>query len=183
MGGNTNQDVAAEQSQDTNAAEAQNTMTMEAFLADENNRAAYDAAVAEAVAAAVEKKQAEEDEAKRLETLTPEEKMTEKEKELQAREAKLQMAELRSEAVSFFQNAGMQPQLAECLNYSSKEEYEKSRDAVKTAFEDAVQKAVNERLRGKTIPTAVDGKKAADAEGSASANSLKDLIRANQVKR
>lgn len=178
---NTNQDVTAEQAQETPAAEVPQTITLEEFLADESNRAAYEAAVTEGVAAAVEKKQAEEAEAKRLEGLSQEEKVAEKEKELLAREAKLQMAELKSAAILSLGNEGIPAQLADCFNYSSMEDYEKSRDAVTAAFKEAVQLAVNERLRGKTIPAAVDGKKTVE-DGNV-ASDLKALIEENQAKR
>lgn len=153
---------------------------LEAFLTDESNRTVYDAAVADAVAMALQAQKDAEAEEKRKAKLTAEERAAEKEQELEAREARLQAAERKSEAVVAFAREGMPAGLAECLNYHTKEEYEKSMAAVKTAFAEAVQAGVNERIRGKKVPAAVgDGSAKTEAAGV----SFVDIIKENQAKR
>lgn len=129
-----------------------NPATLEEFLASPEHKAAYDTAVSAAVEQALAQQKAAAEEEKRVAALSDQEKAAEREKALAEREAKLAAAELKAGAVSKLAGAGMPTELAECLSYDSKENYEKSYTAVSAAFEKAVQAAVNNRLRGKTPP-------------------------------
>ncbi len=129
-----------------------NPATLEEFLASPEHKAAYDTAVSAAVEQALAQQKAAAEEEKRVAALSDQEKAAEREKALAEREAKLAAAELKAGAVSKLAGAGMPTELAECLSYGSKENYEKSYTAVSAAFEKAVQAAVNNRLRGKTPP-------------------------------
>lgn len=158
--------------------------TLEEFLADESNKAAYDAAIEEAVTAALEKQKADEEEAKRVAELSDEERLAEQKQQLAEREAKLAAAERKSEAVVELGNAGIPAKLADCLNYTSKEAYEKSLTAAKEAFQAAVETAVNDRLRGKRQLAADSGTaKALSGQQVSADNDFAAILRDNQAKR
>lgn len=163
---------------------AETPSALETFLAEETNRAAYDAAVADAVAAALEAQKAEEAEKARKAKLTADERVAEKEQELADREAKLQAAELRNAAVEAFGAAGIPTKLAECLNYSTKATYEQSFAAVKMVFQEAVEAAVNVRLRGR-VPVAAGSaaEQALIGKAAAADNDFAALIHDNQARR
>ena len=148
-------DAKADGTAETKAAAESTQNPLEAFLADESNKTAYDAAVADAVKSALEEQKAAEAEKARKAKLTAEQRVSEKEQELAGREARLQAAELKSEAVVAFGEAKIPAKLAECLNYSSRETYEQSLAAAKEAFREAVEAAVNDRLRGNGAAVAV----------------------------
>lgn len=131
--------------------------TLEEFLASPEHKAAYDTAVSAAVEQALAQQKAAAEEEKRVAALSDQEKAAEREKALAEREARLAAAEFKAGAVSKLAGAGMPTELADCLNYDSKEDYEKSYTAVSAAFEKAVQAAVNNRLRGKTPPVVGQG--------------------------
>ena len=181
---NTNQgeNVTVPTEADT-AGAVEDKITLDKFLSTPENKASYDAAIAAAVEEELNKKEAQEEEARRREKLTAEERTAEKEKELEERENRLRAAELKSEAVLALSKAGVPVQLAECLNYSDKEAYEKGRDALLEAFKEGVQAGVNERLRGKNIPVADSGNGNGASLSAPSANDLKELIKKTQVKR
>ena len=145
---------AAESDQETQQA---STVTLEEFLASPEYKAAYDTAVSAAVEQALAQQKAAAEEEKRVASLSDPEKAAEREKALAEREARLAAAELKAGAVSKLAGAGLPAELAECLSYGSKENYEQSYTAVSTAFEKAVQTAVNDRLRGKTPPIVGQG--------------------------
>ncbi len=128
------------------------TVTLEQFLSDPEQKNAYDISVSAAVDRALADYKAAQEEEKRVASLSDQEKANEREKALAAREAKLQAAEYKSEAVTRLAAAGLSPELAECLNYGSKEAYEQSYTAATAAFEKAVQAGINDRLRGRTPP-------------------------------
>ena len=147
-----------DQNQETGSGTQQTaTATLEEFLAFPEHKAAYDTAVSAAVEQALAQQKAAVEEEKRVAALSDQEKAAEREKALEEREAKLQAAEFKSDAVTRLAAAGMSPELAECLNYSGKEAYEQSYTAATAAFEKAVQAAVNDRLRGKTVPVVGQG--------------------------
>lgn len=155
--------------------------TLEEFLATPEHKAAYDTAVSAAVKQALEQQRAAAEEEKRVAALSDQEKAAEREKALAEREARLAAAELKAEAVSKLAGAGMPAELAECLSYGSKEAYERSYTATATAFEKAVQAAVNDRLRGKTPPVVGQGDGAQAARSSA--GSFAEIIAKNRVSR
>lgn len=181
---NQNPDTEMQQDQSKTGDEAGNatTQSLEEYLKDESNKAAYDAAVADAVSKELEKQAAQKAEEERQKGLSDEEKMSEREQAIAKREAELLKAELRSEAVISLGKEKLPAGLAECFDYSSKESYETSRKAVTAAFQEAVKTAVNDRLRGKNLPVADTG----TGEGTGtvrSAGDLRKIIRENQVKR
>lgn len=157
---------------------------LDTFLQEAENKAAYDAAVADAVKATLEQQKAEEAEKARKAKLTADQRVAEKEQELADREAKLQEAELRNTAMAAFSEAKIPTKLADCLNYSSKEAYEQSFAAVKEAFQYAVEVATNERLRGKApLAAGSTAQEAVIGRPGAAGNDFTALIRENQARR
>ena len=70
--------------------------------------------------------------------------------ELEERERAIQERELKAEAYNILAQKGLPKELAEILNYSDAETCSASIDAVEKAFQVAVEKAVNEKLKGNT---------------------------------
>lgn len=87
------------------------------------------------------------------------------EKSLAEREAAVARRELMAEAVEKLDAAGLPKQLAECLDYSGREERDESLVRVGKAFEDALTAAVTQRLRGRTPKLASGGSSDAFLEG------------------
>lgn len=152
-----NQEVKTQATETGQETQQANPATLEEFLASPEHKAAYDTAVSAAVEQALAQQKAAAEEEKRVAALSDQEKAAEREKALAEREARLAAAELKAGAVSKLAGAGMPTELADCLCYGSKEDYERSYTAVSTAFEKAVQAAVNNRLRGKTPPIVGQG--------------------------
>ena len=65
--------------------------------------------------------------------------------------------ELKAEAYEQLAEKNLPKELVEILNYESAESVKSSMEAVEKAFQSAVEKAVNERLKGKGTPKAGDG--------------------------
>ncbi len=183
--GGTDTATAAGAAAGNAGAEAGSTSSaLDTFLQEESNKAAYDAAIADAVKAALEQQKAEEAEKARKAKLTADQRVAEKEKELADREAKLQAAEWKSAAIEALGEAKIPAKLAECLNYSTKEAYEQSLAATKEAFQEAVEQAVNERLRGRAlVTTGSAAQKAVIGRSGAAGNDFAALIRENQARR
>lgn len=80
-----------------------------------------------------------------------------REEDFNKRLADLNMRELKATAKETLASEGLPLELAEVLNYTDADTCNKSIEAVKTAFQSAVEKAVNERLKGKGTPKAGDG--------------------------
>lgn len=76
--------------------------------------------------------------------------------ELEAREKEVSKRELKGEAILTLAQEGLPKELSEILDYTDADKCKKSIDAVKTAFNTALQAAVQERLKGST-PKASDG--------------------------
>lgn len=95
-------------------------------------------------------------EAEKLSKMTNEEKsqyLTKKrEKELAEREAEITRRELRAEAKSTLAEKSLPVGLSEVLNYADAESCNKSISAVEKAFQEAVEAAVQERLKGGVPP-------------------------------
>ena len=70
--------------------------------------------------------------------------------ELEERERAIQERELKAEAYNILAQKGLPKELADILNYSDAETCNASIDAVEKAFQVAVEKAVNEKLKGNT---------------------------------
>lgn len=134
------------------------------FLKGEGNQAEFDRRVQKAVNTAVtnaqKKWQALTDdklsEAEKLAKMTKEEKaqymQKKKEKELSDREAAVTRSELMAEAKNSLSDEGLPTELAEVLNYTDADACKKSMETVKKAFQTAVEKAVDEKLKGGEPP-------------------------------
>lgn len=72
--------------------------------------------------------------------------------ELEKREKDITTRELRATALETFAEKNMPKELVDILNYESAETCNKSIEAVEKAFQTAVERAVNEKLRGKQTP-------------------------------
>lgn len=138
------------------------------FLKDPKNQAEFDRRVAKALDTSRTKMQAD-IEAKMQEERTEAEKMAkmnaeqkaqyEREKqakELADREAAITKRELMATAKEQLAEKGLPISLASVLNYSGAEECTASIDAVGKAFQEAVEKAVNDRLAGGKPPKKAD---------------------------
>lgn len=134
--------------------------TFDELLADENYQAEFDRRVQKALGTAREKWEALMDdklsEAEKLAKMNKEEKadylQKKKEKELADKEEALTRRELTAEAKNTLAEKKLPVGLAEVLNYSDAESCNKSIDAVEKAFQEAVQAAVEEKLKGGVPP-------------------------------
>lgn len=141
-----------------------NPPSFDDFLKTGGNQAEFDRRVQKAVNTAVtnaqQKWQALTDdklsEAEKLAKMTKEEKaqymQKKKEKELADREAAVTRSELMAEAKNTLSDEGLPVELAEVLNYSDADSCKKSMETVKKAFQTAVEKAVDEKLKGGKPP-------------------------------
>ena len=139
------------------------------FLKGEGNQAEYDRRVQKAVNTAVtnaqKKWQALTDdklsEAEKLAKMTKEEKADymrqKKDKELADREAEITRKELMAEAKNTLAGDGLPQELAAVLNYADADTCKKSMEAVKEAFQKAVETAVEEKLKGGKPPKKASG--------------------------
>lgn len=161
------------------------------FLKGDGNQAEFDRRVQKAINTALtnaqQKWQALADdklsEAEKLAKMSKEEKaqyMQQKhEKELADREADITRRELKAQARITLAEKEVPVSLAEVLVYSDAESCNKSIATVVDAFQEAVQKAVEEKLKGGKPP-----KKAPESGGNENgAQSFVDVIKKNQSKR
>ena len=145
------------------------TVSFDDFLAQEGNQAEFDRRVQKAVNTAVtnaqEKWQALADdklsEAEKLAKMTKDEQKTymqnKRDKELSDREAAVTRSELMAEAKNNLSDEGLPVELAEVLNYTDADACKKSMETVKKAFQTAVEKAVDEKLKGGKPPKKAPG--------------------------
>lgn len=95
-------------------------------------------------------------EAEKLAKMTKEEKaqymQQKKEKDIQAREAAITKRELTAEAKSTLADKGLPVGLSDALTYTDADTCKKSIEAVEKAFQQAVEKAVEEKLKGGQPP-------------------------------
>lgn len=139
-------------------------LSFDDFLKTGGNQAEFDRRVQKAVNTAVtnaqKKWQALTDdklsEAEKLAKMTEEEKADylrqKKEKELTVRETEITRKELMAEARNTLAGDGLPQELAEVLNYTDADTCKKSMETVKTAFQEAVEAAVEEKLKGGKPP-------------------------------
>ena len=167
-----------------------NPPTFDEFLAA-GNQAEFDRRVNKAIETAV--KNAEEkwrmlsddkvSEAERLAKMTAQEKaeylQKKKEKELADREADITKRELMATAKNTLTDKNLPVELADVLNYTDADSCNKSIATVEKAFQAAVEKAVEERLKGDRPPK----RSSASDEGAEGANGFVDIIKENQSKR
>lgn len=86
--------------------------------------------------------------------------------DLAKREKDITTRELKAQAYETLAEKGLPKELVEILNYSDAEQCNKSIEAVEKAFQTAVEKAVNDKLRGGNPPKG----------GAGNNNSLQDTI-------
>ena len=124
--------------------------TLDDILKDEKLKAEYDSKVSAAVEAAKNEAKTEASEAQKLATMSKEERaeydLKKKEELLTAKEAELVKRELKLEAVKQLENAHIPAELIEIIDLRDAEICKKSIEIVEKAFNNAVQKAVDEKL-------------------------------------
>lgn len=149
------------------------------LLQNKDYQAEFDRRVQKALGTAKEKWRALMDdklsEADKLAKMNKEEKAEylrqKQEKELKDREAAITRRELMAEAKNTLAEKKLPVGLAEVLNYADADSCNKSMAAVEKAFQEAVQAAVEEKLKGGTPP-----KKAPSDEGKDLAKQVEDLM-------
>ena len=157
------------------------------FLKDGKNQSEFDKRVAKAIETRQAKWQAKwqaeyeqkiEDaktEAAKLAKMTADQKaqyeQEQRTTDLEKREKEITVRELKAQANVSLTEKGLPMDLAEILNYADAESCNKSIEAVEKAFQTAVEKAVNDKLRGTGAPkgtgnnqSSVDTDKMSDAE-------------------
>lgn len=87
------------------------------------------------------------------------------EKSLAEREEAVARRELMADALDRLEAAGLPKQLSECLNYSGREECDKSIERVGKAFEQALTAAISQRMRGRPPKLAAGGSSDAFLDG------------------
>nr|DAL01907.1 MAG TPA: capsid scaffolding protein [Caudoviricetes sp.] len=149
------------------------------LLKNKDYQAEFDRRVQKALGTAKEKWTALMDdklsEADKLAKMNKEEKAEylrqKQEKVLKDREAAITRRELMAEAKNTLAEKKLPVGLAEVLNYADADSCNKSMAAVEKAFQEAVQAAVEEKLKGGTPP-----KKAPSDEGKDLAKQVEDLM-------
>jgi len=135
--------------------------TFDEILATKEYQSEFDRRIAKALDTAREKWETEAagkiEEAKKTAKMTAEQKADyerkQTEAELARREAEITRRELRADAVEKLAEKNLPTSLADTLDYSDAETCAKSIQAVETAFRQAVEAAVNDRLRGESPKT------------------------------
>lgn len=155
--------------------EGNETLSFDDFLKLEGNQAEFDRRVQQSISTAVknakDKWQTMMDdkvsEAEKLAKMNKEEKAEylrqKREKELSDREAAVTRKELMAEARNTLTEKKLPIGLAKVLDYSDADSCKKSMEAVETAFQEAVEGAVNTRLKGGNPPTWASGQNSQDA--------------------
>lgn len=161
--------------------------TFDDVLKDKTYQSEFDRRIAKAQETAVARErekweaqaQAEKEEAAKLAKMNAEEKAKhereKREKALAEREAAVAKRELTAEAISQLSEKGLPVELSACLNYADAESCKASMEALEKAFNTAVEKRVNDMLRG-TPP------KAGQADGTPVINNIRDAIVYEQKK-
>lgn len=150
--------------------EAGGPVSFDDFLKDPKNQAEFDRRVGKALETSRSKMQADIDarieaaktEAEKLAKMNSEQKeqyeKEKREKELAEREASITKRELTATAKEQLAEKGLPLSLADVLNYDSAETCAASIEAVGNAFQEAVEKAVKERLAGGKPPKKAEDK-------------------------
>lgn len=139
------------------------------FLKEPKNQAEFDRRVAKALETSRTKMQAEfearmeaeKTEAEKMAKMSADQKAQyereKKEGELSKREAEITKRELTATAKEQLAEKGLPTSLASILNYTNAEECAASIEAVEKALQEAVEKAVNDRLKGGKPPKKAAG--------------------------
>ena len=166
-------------------------MSFDGFLQGDGNQAEFDRRVQQAINTAVGKAQEKwqlltddkVSEAEKLAKMNKEEKaqylQQKKLADIEQREAAVVRKELKAEAGITLAEKGLPASLLEVLNYTDAETCKASISAVEKAFKDAVQKGVEERLKGGKPPKRAAG----EGDEDNSANAFVSVIKDNQSKR
>ncbi|MDU4889780.1 MAG: DUF4355 domain-containing protein [Clostridium sp.] len=156
--GNTGTDVTGEDSKGTE------TKTFDDVLKDKSYQSEFDKRVAKALETAKAKWETDKatelenakTEAEKLAKMNVEQKAKYAEEkrmaELEKRERDITTRELKAQAYETLAEKGLPKELVDILNYSDAELCNKSIESVEKAFQSAVEKAVNEKLRGGNPP-------------------------------
>lgn len=156
--GNTGTDVTGEDSKGTE------TKTFDDVLKDKSYQSEFDKRVAKALETAKAKWETDKatelenakTEAEKLAKMNAEQKAKYAEEkrmaELEKRERDITTRELKAQAYETLAEKGLPKELVDILNYSDAELCNKSIESVEKAFQSAVEKAVNEKLRGGNPP-------------------------------
>lgn len=127
--------------------------------------------------------QAEKEEAARVAKMNAEEKekheREKREKAFADREAAITKREMTADAIEQLAAKSFPTELSKCLDYSSKEAYDASFEAVTTAFTAAVTKQVEDKLRGSAPPAATSNLNAS----TTTYGSIADALRAEAAKK
>nr|WP_288829498.1 DUF4355 domain-containing protein [uncultured Clostridium sp.] len=158
------------------------TKTFDEILKEGNFQAEFDRRVQKALGTAKDKWSALMDdklsEAEKLSKMNKEEKAEylrqKQEKDLQEREATITRRELMAEAKNTLAEKRLPVSLAEVLNYADADSCSNSIAAVEKAFQEAVQMAVEEKLKGGKPP-----KKAPSQEDADLAKQVESLMMGN----
>lgn len=171
-GSEGSQTVTVEDDPAAGGPEAGGVMSFDDFLKDPKNQAEFDRRVGKALETSRSKMQADIEakiiaartEAEKLAKMNAEQKAEyekeKRDKELADREANITRRELAATAKEQIAEKGLPLSLADVLNYESAEACAASIDAVGKAFQEAVEKAVQERLTGGKPPKRADDKAA-----------------------
>lgn len=148
---------------------AGSSMSFDDYLKDPKNQAEFDRRVSKALETSRTKMQADiekqiadaKTEAEKMAKMNADQKAQyereKQEKELADREAAITKRELTATAKEQLAEKGLPISLATILNYTNAEECAASIDAVGKAFQEAVEKAVTDRLAGGKPPKKADG--------------------------
>lgn len=154
---------------DQGAAGSGSNLSFDEFLKDSNNQSEFDKRVAKALETQKGKMQADiqtqienaKTEAEKMAKMNADQKAQyEREKqatELASREKEITKRELTATAKEQLAEKGLPTSLAAILNYENAEECTASIEAVQTAFQEAVEKAVETRLAGGKPPKRAEG--------------------------
>lgn len=172
--------------QETSGSTEEKAAALEELLKDPEIKAAFDAKVQEAVEAALQQPEGEEEpETEPAEELSPEERaareMETKEKGLADREKALAVREMKAAAIEELAKEQLPAALAECFNYESEEALKQSKDSVVKAFQEALKDAVNARLRRSGAPKAAEP--GSVSKGKARGNTFADIVKSQRARR
>lgn len=189
--GGDNSASADNSTENSGGAQEENTHTeptlMDLIRSNKTYQAEYDKDKEKSMRTAREnerkKVEAEFEEKARVEKMSAEEKAKHEkeqhEKAMAEREAAVAKREMTAEAIEKLAENSLSPKLAKCFDYSSREAFEASYEAVTAAFSEAVADQVNEKLKGGKPPAA-----ATDIGGSSTNySSIADAIRAEAAKK
>lgn len=164
--GGDNSASADSSAENSGGAQEENTQTeptlMDLIRTNKNYQSEYDKLIGKSNQTAREnerkKVEAEFEEKARVEKMSAEEKAKHEkeqhEKAMAEREAAVAKREMTAEAIEKLAENNLSPKLAKCFDYSSREAFEASYEAVTAAFSEAVTDQVNEKLKGGKPPAA-----------------------------